>query len=271
MDSRTILRACLPVLVGCAFLAAGAVKAAIRSEIVDYRDGDAVLEGYLAYDDAVAGKRPGIVVFHTKRGIGEFIEERTRELAKLGYVAFAGDVYGKGIRPAGDEESSVESNKYKQDRPLTRSRVRAAFDLLRANPRVDAGRIGVSGYCAGGMFALELARSGAPVKAVAVFHGTLTTPTPQDARNIKGRVLVMHGADDPTAPLSEVQGLIKEMKDARVDFQLELYGGVLHGFTEPHNLPAPGRSTAYNERADKASWAAMRRLFHDTLGGDAQK
>jgi dienelactone hydrolase len=267
MRRQRILQACLALFIGCgALVPLPSAKAAIRTETITYRQGDAVLEGYLAYDDAVTEKRPGILVFHTKRGIGEFIEERVRALAALGYVAFAGDVYGKGVRPQGDEESSVESAKYKNDRPLTRARVQAAYDLLRANPHVDADRLAVSGYCAGGMFALELARSGAPVAAVAVFHGTLTTPTPADAKNIKGRVLVMHGADDPSAPLTEVQGLIKEMKDARVDFQLELYGGVVHGFTEPKNGNDTSRSTAYNERADKKSWASMQELFRETLG-----
>lgn len=254
------------VIAACLLLPASPAGAAIRTETVVYPQGDTVLEGYLAYDDAVAEKRPGIVVFHTKRGIGEFIEERVRALAELGYVAFAGDVYGKGIRPAGDEESSVESDKYKKDRPLTRLRVKAAYDWLAANPHVDASRMAVSGYCIGGLFALELARMGAPVKAAAIFHGTLTTPTPEDAKNIKGRVLVMHGADDPTAPLTEVQGLVKEMKDARVDFQLELYGGVRHGFTEPKNGHDLTRSTAYDERADHKSWAAMQALFQETLG-----
>jgi dienelactone hydrolase len=257
----------LAALLGAfALLAASGAGAAIRSEAVTYRQGDTVLEGYFAYDDAVTEKRPGIVVFHTKRGIGEFIEERVRALAELGYVAFAGDVYGQGIRPAGDEESSEESAKYKKDRPLTRLRVKAAYDWLAANPHVDASRMAVSGYCIGGMFALELARSGAPVKAAAIFHGTLTTPTPADAKNIKGRVLVMHGADDPTAPLAEVDGLVKEMKDARVDFQLELYGGVRHGFTELKNGNDLTRSTAYDERADSKSWASMRELFSETLG-----
>lgn len=267
MRDHCLPRSRLAILAGAfALLPLLPAKAAIHTETIAYRQGDTALEGYLAYDDAVTEKRPGIIVFHTKSGIGAFIEEKVRDLAALGYVAFAGDVYGKGIRPAGDEESSAESAKYKKDRPLTRLRVKAAYDWLAANPYVDASRIAVSGYCAGGLFALELARMGAPVKAAAIFHGTLTTPTPEDARNIKGRVLVMHGADDPSAPCTEVQALIKEMKDARVDFQLELYGGVVHGFTEPKNGNDSSRSTAYNARADKQSWAAMRVLFQETLG-----
>ena len=267
MDLRFVITRRFAVFLGAAsFLVGRSARAAVRTGTVDYRQGDTVLEGYLAYDETVAEKRPGVIVFHTKRGIGDFIEEKVRDLAALGYVALAGDVYGKGVRPQGDEESSAESAKYKKDRKLTRLRVKAAFDLLAANPRVDASRIAVTGYCAGGMFGLELARMGAPIKAAAIFHGSLATPTPADAKNIKGRVLVMHGADDPTAPLSEVQGLIKEMKDARVDFQLELYGGVRHGFTEPKNGHDLTKSTAYDERADRESWTAMKALFQETLG-----
>ena len=183
---------------------------------------------------------------------------------RLGYLALAVDVYGKGIRPKEDAPSAAESAKLKNDRALTRARVQAGYDVLRSHPLVDAGQLAVIGYCIGGLVALELARSGAPLLATGVFHGTLTTPTPDDARNIKGRVLVWHGADDPTAPLAEVDGLIKEMRAARVDFQLELYGGVKHGFTQPLNND-PKRSSFYNERAARLSWASMQTMFKDVF------
>jgi len=268
MDLRLVITRRFTFLLGAAaFLAERPARAAaIRAGAVDYRQGDTLLEGYLAYDEAAVGKRPGVIVFHTKRGIGEFIEEKVRDLAALGYVALAGDVYGKGIRPQGDEESSAQSAKYKKDVSLTRARVKAAYDLLAADPRVDASRIAVTGYCAGGMFALEVARMGLPIKAAAIFHGTLSTPTPADAKNIKARILVLHGADDPNVPLSDVEAFVNEMKGGKVDFQIELYGGVRHGFTEPANGNDLTKSTAYDERADKASWAAMRTLFKETMG-----
>ena len=236
----------------------------VTTELVDYK-GDTTFEGYLAYDKASTDKRPGVLVLHTQRGIQDFVRERTRELAKLGYVAFAADFYGKGIRPLEDAPAKVQSTAAKGDRARTRQRVRAGLDVLSAHPLVASGKLAVIGYCLGGLAALELARSGAPVLATGVFHGTLTTPTPEDARNIKGRVLVMHGADDPTAPLTEVEALIKEMKAARVDFALELYGGVKHGFTEPHNGNDPTRSVAYNERAANQSWKAMQAMFDDVF------
>jgi dienelactone hydrolase len=231
----------------------------VKTGLIDYA-ADLPLEGYLAYDESIQGKRPGVLVAHTQRGIQEFVREQTRELGKLGYVALAADFYGKGIRPLEDEPAGVQSRKIKGDRALTRRRIQAGYDVLRAHPLVADGQIAIIGYCVGGLVALELARSGTPVLATAVFHGTLTTPTPEDAKNIKGRVLVLHGADDQTAPMAEVEALIKEMRAGGVDFQLELYGGVKHGFTEPLNNK-PNRNTLYNERAAKQSWASMQTMF----------
>ena len=265
MKNLLSTKSALGALATCAgILAAQPSVAEVKTELVDYQS-DKTLEGYLAYDDSIKEKRPGIVVVHTRRGIQSFVQERTRELASLGYVALAVDVYGKGIRPREDAPSAAESARLKNDRALTRARVQAGYDVLRSLPQVDASQLAVIGYCVGGLVALELARSGAPLAATAVFHGTLTTPTLQDAKNIKGRVLVMHGADDPTAPLSEVDALIKEMRAARVDFQLELYGGVRHGYTQPLNGNDPTRSSMYNERAAKQSWASMQNLFNQVL------
>ena len=254
-------------LASTSLLAAPSARAEVASRDFDYRLGDTDLEGFLAYDPALSGKRPGILVMHTRRGLGDFIKERTEELARLGYVAFAADIFGKGVRPVADKDASVQSVKYRKDRALTRARAQAGLDVLTAHPQVDAARIGVIGYCIGGMIALELARTGAPVAGTAVFHGTLDTPHPEDGRNIKGRVLVMHGADDPVANQEEVAAFIKEMRDARIDFQLEMYGGVVHGFTETKNGNDNSRGTAYNARADRLSWSAMQGFFRDIFQG----
>lgn len=259
--SRRGLIATGAALASMGALSASPEAAALTTGDVDYDADGAPMQGYLAFDGNTQTKRPGILVAHTRRGIGDFIRERTRTLAELGYVAFAADVFGKGIRPVADADASRESGKLKSDRPLTRRRITAAYDLLGAHPLVANGQMAIIGYCMGGMVALELARSGAPVLATAVFHGTLSTPTPADARNIKGRVLIMHGAEDRTAPLSEVFNVIAELRDAKVPFDLQLYGGVVHGFTETKNGNDPSRGTAYNEHADKVSWAAMQDLF----------
>jgi dienelactone hydrolase len=256
----------------CAVLAAGifasaTARAEIRTQNIDYKVGNDVFEGFIAYDDAIKDKRPGILIAHNKRGISKITENIAIKLAKLGYVAFAADSYGKGIRftKEDDDGSTVQSQKLKKDRALTRARIQAALDVLTSDSHVDTSKLGVSGYCLGGMVALELARSGAPIKAVAIFHGTLDSPTPEDAKNIKGRVLVMHGIDDTSVPVTDAYKLANELKAANVNFQLELYSGVLHGFTEPENKGGPGKKTIYNERADQKSWAAMQDLFHDAF------
>jgi dienelactone hydrolase len=251
-------------LAAIAIAAATPATAEIRTQTVDYKQGDTLLQGYLAYDDARPGKRPGILVVHTRNGLDAFTKERTEALAKMGYVAFAADIFGKDVRPANVEEAIEQSKKYGADRPLTRLRAAAAFDVLLQQASVDASKIAVIGYCFGGMVALEHARAGAPVLGTAVFHATLKTPTPQDAKNIKGRVLAMHGSEDPIAPQEEVQNFIKEMRDAKVAFELDMYGGVVHGYTNPANAKSPSpQSILYNERADKKSWESMQELFKD--------
>jgi dienelactone hydrolase len=265
--SRRSMFAVGAALASAALLPSRLARAVVSGKDIDYRDGDADLQGFLAVDEAVTDKRPGILVMHTRRGLGDFIKERSEALAHMGYVVFAADFFGKGVRPVADKDAQVQSVKYREDRVLARSRAQAGLDWLRQHPLVDTDKIGVVGYCLGGMVALELARSGAPLSGTAVFHGTLDTPNPHDAINIKGRVLVMHGADDPVANQQEVEAFIGEMRVAKVDFELELYGGVVHGFTETKNGNDPSRGSAYNARADKASWASMQRFFHEVFPG----
>lgn len=259
MTRSAIAWACAVAL---GFAAVAPASAEIRTRTIDYKQGDTALQGYLAYDDARPGKRPGVLVIHTRNGLDTFTKERTEALAKMGYVAFAADIFGKDIRPANVEEAITQSRIYAADRPLTRLRAAAALDVLTKQSTVDTSKIAVIGYCFGGMTALELARSGAPVLGTAVFHATLKTPTPQDAKNIKGRVLAMHGSEDPIAPQEEVQNFIKEMRDAKVPFELDMYGGVVHGYTNPANRDSPNpKAIFYNERADRKSWASMQEFF----------
>jgi dienelactone hydrolase len=237
----------------------------IKTQTVDYEQGGTLLEGYLAYDDAASGERPGVLLIHTRTGLDAFARARTEAVARLGYVAFAADIFGKGIRPTNEPDAREQSSKYGRDRPLTRLRARAGLDMLRQDPMVAPASIATIGFCFGGMAALELARAGAPLAATVSFHGTLSTPTPQDSRNIKGRVLVLHGAEDPVAPMQQVQDFVTEMRDAKVDFGLELYGGVVHYYTNPANGTDASKPVAYNERADKRSWMAMQELFKDVF------
>jgi dienelactone hydrolase len=220
-----------------------------------------VLEGYLAYDDSFSGKRPGVLVVHEWKGLGEYEKKRARMLAELGYVAFAGDIYGKGVRAVTTQEAAHLSGKYKSERPLLRARVKAALEVLKTLPLTDPARTAAIGYCFGGTTVLELARSGAAVRGVVSFHGGLATPAPDDARNIKARVLVLHGADDPYVRPDEVAAFQKEMKIGGVDWQMVYYGGAVHSFTKKASGDDPSRGVAYNEKADKRSWEAMKKFF----------
>ncbi|HLI20445.1 MAG TPA: dienelactone hydrolase family protein [Stellaceae bacterium] len=244
---------------------ASPAQAAVQVKTVDYKQGDTTLEGWLVYDDAMQGKRPGVVVFPAWNGPSNDEKMRAEMLAKLGYVAFVADVYGKGIRPQTPKDAGAESGKYMQNRPLLRDRAIAAYDQLRKSPMVDASKIAAIGYCFGGAGALDLARSGAAVVDTVTFHGDLVSPTPQDDNNIKGRVLVLHGADDPIVGPKDQEEFRKEMTDAHVKWEMILYGGAVHSFTQKSAGNDPSHGAAYNAYADKESWAEMTRLFRETL------
>lgn len=237
------------------------VQAELYSESVEYRHGDVVLEGYLAYDKALQGPRPGVLVVHEWMGLGPYAQGRAKQLAELGYIAFAVDMYGKGVRAKNAQEAATLAGIYKSDRKLMRDRVRAALDVLRGHKLVDPGRIAAIGYCFGGTTVIELARSGADVAGVVSFHGNLDTPDPADAKNIKGKVLVLHGADDPLVPKEQVLAFQDEMRKAGVDWQMVYYGGAVHSFTNPDAGNDPSKGVAYNPAADRRSWEAMRAFF----------
>lgn len=240
----------------------GVAEAKIVTRTVDYRQGDTVLEGYLAYDDAAPGKRPGVLVVHEWNGLGDYVRKRVEQLARLGYVAFGADIYGKGIRPATPEAAAREAGKYRgADRQLLRARARAGLDELLKQPKVDSGRVAAIGYCFGGTAVLELARSGADLLGVVSFHGGLDTPDPADAKNIRAKVLALHGADDPHVPPQQVAAFQEEMRKGGVDWQMVIYGGAVHSFTNPASGNDPSKGVAYNEKADRRSWEAMKVFF----------
>jgi len=244
-----------------------AANAALQHETVEYSDGATVLEGYLAWDDSFPGPRPGVIVTHEWMGLNDYARMRADMLAGLGYISFAADVYGQGVRPANPQEAGAEAGKYRSDRALLRSRMNSALAQLRANPRVDASRIAAIGYCFGGMAVLELARSGADIAGVVSFHGSLDTPNPADAQNIRCKVLVLSGAADPHVSPESIAALQKELTEAHVDWQLKLYSDAMHAFTNPAtNRPESGAQ--YNERADKRSWRDMLDFFGELFAQD---
>jgi dienelactone hydrolase len=236
-------------------------EAKIQTEDVEYKAGDVVLEGFLAYDDANPKPRPGVLLIHDWMGVGDYAKSRARQLAELGYVAFAADIYGKGVRPSNPTEASALAAKYKKDRALYRERLKAALDQLTNNKLTASGEVAVIGYCFGGTGALELARSGAALKGVVTFHGGLSNPTPDDAKHIRCPVLVLHGADDPMVKPDEVAAFKSEMEKAGAKYEFIAYPGAVHSFTRPDAGNDNSKGVAYNAEADRKSWAEMRKFF----------
>ena len=236
-------------------------SAKIVTQSIEYKQGDMTLEGFLAFDDAVARPRPGVLVVHQWMGLTDYEKHRAEMLAQLGYVAFCADIYGKGIRPKDAREAGVEAAKYKTDRALLRRRVNAGLEELKKNPLVDRTRVAAIGYCFGGTTVIELARSGADIAGVVSFHGGLDSPAPADGKNIKCRVLVCHGADDPFEKASDLAAFEDEMRAANVDWRLIKYGGAVHSFTQPMAGNDNSKGAAYNEKADRRSWEDMKNFF----------
>jgi dienelactone hydrolase len=247
-------------------LVAGTAHAKLVTKTIEYRQGETTLEGYLAYDDAGSGKRPGVLVVHEWTGLGPYVKQRVEQLAKLGYVAFGADIYGKGVRPATPEAAGKEAGKYKADRALLRARAQAGLAELRQQPQVDPTKLAAIGYCFGGTTVLELGRSGADLVGIVSFHGGLDTPTPADARNIKGKVLALHGGDDPYVPPAQVAAFMDEMRRGGVDWQFVSYGGAVHSFTNPAAGSDNSKGAAYNAKADQRSWQAMLQFFAELYG-----
>jgi dienelactone hydrolase len=241
----------------------GASGAPLKTEAVAYKQDTASLEGLLVYDRGLKGRQPGIVLVPDWMGVSDVARQYAEKAARLGYVVFVADIYGKSVRPKDAKEASAASDFYKKDRALMQARARAAYDQLLKTARVDTSRIAAMGYCFGGGVALELARSGAPLSGTISFHGNLDTPHPEQAKNIKGRILVQHGADDPFVPPEQVKAFKDEMRSAATDWQLIEYGGSVHGFTNPTVGSDNSKGVAYNPKADKRSFQAMADFYQD--------
>ena len=260
-----ILKALSTAFACASLLLAGAARAEIKDQTFDYKLGDTVLEGFVAFDTAKKGKRPAVLIFPQWTGLSDHERIQARELAKLGYVAMVADIYGKGIRPPAPKASGAEMAKYLNDRPLLRARSKAGLDRLLQFPNVDPKKVAAIGYCFGGASALEIGRQGASVAAIASFHGVLSNPTPADAANIKAPVLVLHGADDPAVPPKEVDAFKAEMKDAKADLQFVAYSGTVHSFTIVAAGSDPSRGSAYNPVSAHRSWVALQDFLHETI------
>jgi dienelactone hydrolase len=258
------MKFCCPILI--LLVSVASARAGLHTEKVEYKHGDVVLEGYLAYDDSTTDKRPGVLVVHEWTGVNPYVEKRAEQLAQMGYVAFALDMYGKGVRAKDQKEAAALAGKYKGDRKLMRARAQVGLDVLLKQERTDPKRVAAIGYCFGGTTVLELARGGTDIAGVVSFHGDLATPTPEDAKNIKAKVLACHGADDPFVPPDVVAKFEDEMRKAGVDWQLIAYGNAVHSFTNPGAGNDKSRGAAYNAEADHRSWDAMKQFFAEVFG-----
>jgi dienelactone hydrolase len=232
----------------------------MHQEYVEYTHAGTTLEGFYAAPDT-GSRRPGILIAHAWGGRDDFVTEKAKSLAELGYAAFALDNYGKGVLGSGPEENQKLMMPFLQDRGLLRDRLGAGLDAFRALPGVDSSQIAIMGYCFGGLCALDLARSGASIKGAVSFHG-LFTPPALPRQPIRARVLALHGYSDPLVPPQQVVDFGTEMTEAKVDWQLHAYGGVLHAFTVPEandlNLGA-----LYDARAARRSWQAMLDFYEE--------
>ncbi len=241
-------------------------RADVIAKTIEYDHQGTTLSGTLVYDDQVEGKRPGVLVVHDWMGHGPFAIERAKELAAMGYVAFAVDMYGKGVKVKDAKEAAERAGKIKSDRAFMRSRIVAALDVLKSQPQVDASKTGAMGFCFGGTTSLELARSGADVSGVVSFHGGLETALPAEAGKVKGKILALHGADDPFVPPVEVANFEKEMKAAKCNWELVSYGNAVHSFTNKAAGSDNSKGAAFNEQANERSMAAMKNFWREVFG-----
>lgn len=247
----------------------------IVTRTVEYKDGDLTCKGYLAYDDAQSGARPGVLVCPEWWGLNDYAKKRAEEVAALGYVAFAMDPYGDGkVVDTPEEAGKLAGALYAPDektgkREAMRRRAMAALATLKAQKECDGTRLASIGYCFGGTVSLELARAAAEgenLKAVVSFHGALSQTDMDDAKNIKASVLVCHGAVDPMVKDDEVAKFKEEMDGADVDYVFMSFANAVHSFTNPGADKRGIPGVAYNEKADKRSWEAMKDLLAERFG-----
>ena len=236
----------------------------VRKDL-EYHLGGRNYVGYLVFDNADKNAKPGVLVAHNWMGITQGTREHADQLAKMGYVAFAADIYGKGIRPKNAEEAGSLAGGLKKDRLIIRMRMQEALKVLREQPTVNPKRIAVIGFCFGGMAALELARTGADLKSLVSFHGGLDSPKPEDGKRIKAKLLILHGADDPFESAQDFAAFQSELRNAKLDWQLIQYGNAVHSFTEKEAGNDNSKGAAFNELADKRSAIAMQNFLKETL------
>ncbi len=232
----------------------------IVTNTVAYLDGDVVLEAFFAFDDALSGRRSAVLINHTWVGRDDFVAEKAKKLAALGYFGFAVDMYGKGVLGSGPDENAQLMQPFMADRAMLQKRMKAALDAVKLMPWVDDTKIAAIGFCFGGLCSLDLARTGVDIKGVVSFHGLLVPPGNTQGNAIKAKILSLHGRDDPLVPAEQVLAFEQEMTEAGADWQLHAYGNTMHGFTNPLACD-PTFGAVYQPDADRRSWLAMQNFL----------
>lgn len=236
----------------------------IQTTAIDYRHDDTCLEGFLAFDDSQSRPLPAIMIAHAWGGRDDFVCNKARKLAELGYAAFALDMYGKGILGSSPEENARLMQPFMKDRGLLQARMQVALDAVRKLPQVDPKRVAALGFCFGGLCVLDLARTGANLCGVISFHGLFIPPDNRSGKRIAAKVIALHGHDDPMVTPEQLNALARELTEAGADWQIHIYGKTMHAFTNPR-ANDPGFGTVYNETADRRSWVSMQNFLAEVL------
>ena len=255
-----------PLAVVMLYVLSGAVLSEVQLKSVEYKDGGVALKGYFAFDDALTGRRPGVIVVHEWWGLNDYAKKRAKMLAELGYVAFAADMYGDGKVTTHAKQASQWKNQITNNIEGWQKRALLGLDILRKHEFVDPTRMAAIGYCFGGATVMQLAYSGADLSGVVSFHGSLPIPTEEQAVNTKASVLIAHGSDDKFVPADHIAKFMDSVSKAGIDWQMTYYSGARHGFTNPDADSFGVEGLQYNERADRRSWEHMQVFFEEIFG-----
>jgi dienelactone hydrolase len=239
----------------------------LKTQLITYSDHDTTLEAYCVHNDSIASKKPIVLIFHDWSGRNLFAEQKAHQIAKLGWIGLAVDMYGKGKTGQTKEEKNALMQPLIQNRSHLQRRTLAALQIAKQIEMGDTNKIGAIGFCFGGLCALDLARTGEQLCGVASFHGLLNAPELQNNQIIRAKILALHGYDDPMVPPQELNAFAKEMNEKKADWQIHIYGNTMHAFTNP-DANDPEFGTVYNKSADTRSWFAMKAFFEEIFLND---
>lgn len=253
-------------LMAFAFMWAAAVEAGVQTKKVTYKHGDLECHGFLAWDESIDGLRPGVLVVHEWWGLNDYARSRAEQLAKLGYIALAADMYGEGKTTEHPQEAGQMASKVRANVEDWRKRATAALEVLKSQPQCDKTKLAAIGYCFGGSTALQLAFSGADIKAAVSFHGALPTPTEAEVKQIKAQILVCHGEDDTFIPEAAIKAFRGAIDKGGAKYDFVAYAGAKHSFTVPTADKVGNPGMKYDKAAAEDSWKRMQKLLAEKFG-----